>query len=343
MMASLQKVMQRCLLLEEMISIAMNSNILITSAGRRVELVQAFQFELKIFFYEAKVFTTDLSPDLSSACQIADSYWAVPRVTDDDYIDILLTLCLNNSIGMVVPTIDTELEVLAENREKFQENGVEIIISSNRLIAECRDKRKTGLLFDRIGVNYPDLFDKNSLTLPCFAKPYDGSCSEGAVALHDETELTATLLNDEKMMFMELVDEQHTEYTVDAYYAHDGGLKCLVPRERIEVRAGEVSKGVTRKHEVYDYLLPACKRVKGGRGCLTIQIFADLGRDSFYGLEINPRFGGGYPLSYSAGANYPRWLISEYLLGDEVEFYDQWESDLLMLRYDAKELVYGSG
>ena len=115
----------------------------------------------------------------------------------------------------------------------------------------------------------------------------------------------------------------------------------MVPRERIEVRAGEVSKGVTRKYEVYNYLLPACKRLEGGRGCLTIQVFADLDRNSFYGLEINPRFGGGYPLSYSAGANYPRWLISEYLLGDEIEFYDQWESDLLMLRYDAKTLVHG--
>ena len=163
----------------------------------------------------------------------------------------------------------------------------------------------------------------------------------GAIALNDKTELTSTLLSDEKMMFMGLVDEQHTEYTIDAYYAQNGKLKCLVPRERIEVRAGEVSKGATRKHLVYDYFLQACEKVEGARGCLTIQIFADLERESFYGLEINPRFGGGFPLSYSAGANYPRWLICEYLMGDEIEFYDQWETDLLMLRYDAKELIHG--
>jgi carbamoyl-phosphate synthase large subunit len=140
---------------------------------------------------------------------------------------------------------------------------------------------------------------------------------------------------------MELIDDRHTEFTVDAYYAKDGSLKCLVPRERIEVRSGEVSKGVTRKHDVYDYLLPACKKIEGACGCLTIQIFANLENESFYGLEINPRFGGGFPLSYSAGANYPGWLITEYFLGKEIGFYDQWESDLLMLRYDAKELIHG--
>jgi carbamoyl-phosphate synthase large subunit len=333
--------MQPCQCSQEVFRVEMKNNILITSVGSRVELVQAFQSELKSIFFDANVFATDMSPLLSPACQTADDYWAVPQVTDLDYINTLLTLCLNNNIGMVVPTIDTELEILAENREWFHESGIAIIVSSKELVAECRDKRKTRLLFDRIGVTSPNLLDKNNLSFPCFAKPYNGSCSVGATPLYDKTELTSKILNDKKMMFMELVDEKHIEYTVDAYYAQNGSLKCMVPRERIAVRAGEVNKGVTRKHEVYDYLLPACNEIKGARGCLTIQIFADLDRGSFYGLEINPRFGGGFPLSYSASANYPRWLIYEYFLGDKIEFYDKWEKDLLMLRYDAKELVHG--
>jgi carbamoyl-phosphate synthase large subunit len=60
-------------------------------------------------------------------------------------------------------------------------------------------------------------------------------------------------------------------------------------------------------------------------------------------LEINPRFGGGYPLSYAAGAKYPGWLIDEYLLNKEVPFFDGWESDLLMLRYDSQVLVKNVG
>ena len=319
----------------------MKSNVLITSAGRRVELVQAFQRDLKIFFSSARVFATDMQPLLSAACQAADRYWEVPRVTDKQYLDVLLDLCLKNDIGMLVPTIDTELTVLAVNRKKFEDEGIHVIISSEELITSCRDKRKTGKFFEQIGVRSPEILDKLQLTFPCFAKPYDGSCSIGAETLFSEEQLTSGILNDKKMMFMELIDDSHTEFTVDVYYSKEGTLKCLVPRERIEVRSGEVSKGVTRKNEVYDYLLPACNKITGARGCLTIQLFANLEQDSFYGLEINPRFGGGFPLSYSAGAHYPSWLISEYLLGNVVDFYDQWEADLLMLRYDDKKLISG--
>ena len=319
----------------------MKNNVLITSAGRRVELVQAFQHDLKRFFPDAKVFTIDMQPMLSAACQIADGYWTVPSVTDDQYLDVLLDLCLKNNIGMVIPTIDTELMVLAENCKIFEDEGIHVIISSEKLIASCRDKRKTAAFFESIGVRSPEIFDKTQLTFPCFAKPYDGSSSAGAETLLSEEQLTSHILNDKKIMFMELIDDSHTEYTVDAYYSKKGSLRCLIPRERIEVRSGEVSKGVTRKNEVYDYLLPACKKISGAQGCLTIQLFANLDQDSFYGLEINPRFGGGFPLTYSAGAHYPYWLISEYLDGNDVDFYDQWETDLLMLRYDDKKLISG--
>jgi carbamoyl-phosphate synthase large subunit len=56
-------------------------------------------------------------------------------------------------------------------------------------------------------------------------------------------------------------------------------------------------------------------------------------------LEINPRFGGGFPLSNAAGADFTDWLIKEYLLGQKLPFYDLWSSDLVMLRYDAKVIV----
>lgn len=142
------------------------------------------------------------------------------------------------------------------------------------------------------------------------------------------------------MMFMEFVDSSHTEFTVDAYYDRHGELKCLVPRERIEVRCGEVSKGITRRHYVYEYLLPRLKGLKGARGCITLQLFANEKTQSFFAIEINPRFGGGYPLAYSAGANYPKWLIGEYLRDEALSFYDKWEGNLMMLRYDAKVLVH---
>jgi carbamoyl-phosphate synthase large subunit len=82
--------------------------------------------------------------------------------------------------------------------------------------------------------------------------------------------------------------------------------------------------------------------IEHARGCITLQLFVHRQSQEAYAIEINPRFGGGYPLSYEAGANFPRWLIQEYLLGMPVEFCDAWESDLTMLRYDDHVIVRGA-
>ena len=129
------------------------------------------------------------------------------------------------------------------------------------------------------------------------------------------------------------------EYTVDAYYNRRGELRCLVPRKRVEVRGGEISKGVALKGATYDYLLQRLRLVTGARGCLTFQFFASRTTSRLVAIELNPRFGGGYPLSYAAGANYPDWLIREYLLEEEIPAFDGWRDRTAMVRYDD-EIVF---
>lgn len=316
-------------------------NLLILSCGRRVELVQAFKTELKARLPGARVLATDLKPETSAACHAADRAFTAPPVTDPRYHDFLLDLCRREGIGLVVPTIDTELLGLAQNRARFASQGVELVISSESLVSACRDKRLTSNIFTNIGIDVPPIHERNALAFPCFAKPYDGSRSVGAMFLPDAESVKQSTLDDPKMMFMEFVDSSHQEYTVDAYYDRLGALKCIVPRERLEVRDGEVSKGVTRKNYVYHYLTDKLSKVKGARGCITFQLFAKFEGPRYAAIEINPRFGGGFPLTYAAGGNYPGWLVDEYLLGRNIEAFDKWESDLLMLRYDAKILVRG--
>ena len=318
------------------------NNILILSAGRRVELAQAFKAELIARNLQSKVLATDLKPELSAACQVVEVTVRAPRVTDPRYIDFLLSTCKNFGIGLVIPTIDTELLLLAQHREAFAAEGIHLIISDESLVSVCRDKRLTAGLFGQLGIDTPKIYDRTEIKFPCFIKPYDGSCSVGAAVIQQSSMLSDSMLADEKMMFMELIDGSHKEFTVDVYYDHNGRLVSFVPRQRIEVRSGEISKGATRRHYVYDYLLPKLHGLKGARGCITLQLFANEKTGRFAALEINPRFGGGFPLSYSAGANYPGWLIDEYLMNKDVPFFDGWEADLMMLRYDAKVLVHGA-
>ena len=317
------------------------NNILITSAGQRVSLVKAFQTELKTLDKGNKVYTVDLNPILAPACHVSDGYKAVKRVTDSNYITDLLFICKEWDIKLIIPTIDTELLVLAENKELFLKEGIVPIVSSLDFVKACRDKRIINQFFVEKNIEIPQNLDKKNLSFPLFIKPYDGSLSKDTFLIENESQLTDYHFENPKLMFMEYIDHaKHDEYTVDTYYDKSGELKCIVPRKRIFVRSGEVNKGVTHKNEIVEYVKERLSYIEGAIGCLTMQFFFNQDTKRIIGIEINPRFGGGYPLSYLAGANYPKYLIQEYILGKTIDYTENWENNLLMLRYDDEVLVH---
>ncbi len=320
---------------------ANGQNILLLSAGRRVELLNGIQAAASRLIPSAVVICADYDPAMSSACQECGNFVSLPRATDPHYADALLALCLDRGIGLVIPTIDTELLVLAQLRDQFAISGVALMVSDKSLIAACRDKRQTSKLFHALGMPTPEIFLPNAIQFPCFSKPAGGSSSIGAFRIEDESQLTPLLLSESDRMFMELVPDGLREITIDIYYDRHERMQAAVPRERLAVRAGEIAKGVTRRDWVYSLLTARMSTLAGARGCLTLQLFADDTAQAIFAIEINARFGGGYPLALAAGADYPAWLIREYLLGEEISYFDDWETDLLMLRYDAKVLVHG--
>lgn len=318
----------------------MNTNVLITSAGQRVSLVKAFQKELKKKFPDSIVISVDFNPDLSPACRISDAYYKICRVNDSQYVSELLSICRENNIGMIVPTIDTELKILAENKAVFQKEDIHLIVSDQGFVNSCRDKRLLNDFFSAYNIRFPQPVDKYNPIFPLFIKPYDGSLSKDIYLIKTEAELTDYHKENPKFMFMEYIDPAlYKEYTVDCYYNKDHQLCCAVPRQRIAVRSGEIQKGVTDKNNIIDYLNQKVATIPGAVGCITTQLFFNKVSNDIVAIEINPRFGGGYPLSYEAGANYPKMLIEEYFENKIITYTDDWENQLLMLRYDAEVLV----
>lgn len=318
----------------------MRINVLITSAGQRVSLVRAFQNELKKLNINNKVYTIDLNPILSPACQISDGYKKVEEVTHPNYINNLISICKKWEVSIIIPTIDTELSVLSKNKNLFLKEGISPIVSDHNFIQICRDKRLTNQFFKDNGIDIPKSIDKNNLEFPLFIKPYDGSLSKDIFLINDQSELTDYHFQNQKLMFMEYIDHNtFDEYTVDTYYDKKNDLKCIVPRKRIFVRAGEVNKGVTHRNQIVNYIKEKLSHIEGAIGCLTMQFFFNKNSKRIIGIEINPRFGGGYPLSYLAGANYPKYIIDEYIFNKEIMYFEEWEENLLMLRYDDEILV----
>lgn len=316
------------------------NNILITSAGRRVSLVRSFQTELKKEFPTSKVYTAEANPQWSSACRISDGYFTIPRVDNDNYINSILGLCKQNEIKIVIPTIDTELLVLSSAKNLFTLNNIQIIVSDFDFISKCRDKRLTNLLFNELSINVPRAINKENPSFPLFIKPYDGSLSKDIFLIKHEEELTDSLLNNPKLMYMEYINpNDFDEFTIDAYYDKQSDLKCLVPRRRIEVRGGEISKGRTEKLDFYEILKNRLNFIYGANGCLTIQVFIGKVTGEIIGIEINPRFGGGFPLSYASGANYPGYIIQEYIMNETIDFNDNWIENRVMLRFDSEVIL----
>lgn len=313
-------------------------NILLLSAGRRVSLARALRGVAED--NGARFYTADMRPEMSAACQDHGLFAILPAVADSSYPAALASLCRRLEIGLVIPTIDTELRVLADLHDDFLAAGTAVIVCDHDLIAIARDKRRTAEFFASFGVKSPELYPLEAPRFPAIAKPFDGSLSRDVTILRKSEDFTEEVRGTNNLMLAQYIDPaSHDEFTCDVYYDRSGVLRCVVPRLRIEVRGGEIAKGRTVKNNIIDLFHRKLGRIPGARGCLTFQFFRNRDTGELYLIELNARFGGGFPLSHAAGADYPRWLYEEWVNGASVaDFYD-WQTDMTMLRYDEAVFV----
>ncbi len=316
-------------------------NVLLTSAGRRVAVLRAFQRELGREGAGGRVIAADAS-ERSAAYHAADDRVLVPRCDDPAYVPRLLEVVRERKVGLVVPLIDTELPILAPRRADFSAAGCYLAVSDPGPIEITRDKARTAEVFARLGFRTPRVFTPSellhpaTLPYPVFVKPAAGSSSIGAVRVEGPAELAFHLQRTRAPVVQTL--ERGEEFTVDVFADDAGRARCAVPRRRWETRGGEISKGCTLRDEgIVRESLALVEALGGCRGCVTLQCFREPGERPVF-FEANLRFGGGFPLSDAAGANYPAWTL-RLARGEEVPPFDGWEDGLVMLRYDEAVFV----
>ncbi len=314
-------------------------NILFTCIGRRVSLLRSFRRAAKQLKINASLFGTDTT-ELSSALQLCDEGFLVKPVTHSDYIKQLLTIVKTKKVRLLIPTVDLDLKLLAQNKSKFAAMGCCVLISTPDVVDICQDKRKTYRFllknsFDTpVTIGVRTALSKKKLNWPCFLKPWDGYASRGNAVVNNRKELLFFAKRIPNAICQEFI--KGTELTCDVYVDFSMKVRCVVPRKRIEVRAGEVSKGQVVKHPcVMSEAARLVETLGAGPGVITLQLFlTDDDRVKF--IEINPRFGGGAPLSIKAGADFPKWILQE-LLGRKTNIrFDGFKDRLTMLRYDGE-------
>jgi carbamoyl-phosphate synthase large subunit len=308
--------------------------LLFTSAGRRVSLLQEFRRAARDLGIKLRLCGADCQP-MAPALQIVDEVVIVPRIDTSHCIDHLVEYCRRERVDALIPLIDPELQPLSEARRRFNEIETQLILSSAETVNICVDKVRTHEFLTQNGFKTPQILSDVELaspTFPLFIKPRIGSSSMGAHKIRNPDDLAYHRKCDPDAIVQEFIEG--IEHTVDVFADFNGRPRCAVPRRRHEVRGGEVSKGQAVRHD--RMMAESCRLVEalgGAIGVMTIQCFLTPAEDIVF-IEINPRFGGGVPLSIAAGADSPRWIL-ELLLGRQPEIsMNGWTDGLLMLRYD---------
>lgn len=303
-------------------------NILLTSVGRRGYLVEYFKEALHGI---GKVYVSN--SEYTSAFQHANDYAISPLIYDNNYIDFLINYCKEHSVDLVISLFDIDLYVLAKNKNLFEQNGIKVIVSDKELVKICNDKWLTYEYLNNIGIATPKsylsvedakkaLFD-NKISYPLIIKPRWGMGSLEIFTADNEEELMIfykkirrNILNsylkyeaqqdlDKSVIIQEKIIGQ--EYGCDVINDLDGNYQNTVIRKKIAMRAGETDAAVIIENE--DILKITKKLAVNTKHIANLDIDILEKEGNFYLLEMNARFGGGYPFSHIAGVDLPSAII----------------------------------
>ncbi|MCI1477727.1 MAG: ATP-grasp domain-containing protein [Clostridium beijerinckii] len=315
-------------------------NLLITAIGKRVQLIKHLKQSFNVIGVDAG--------DFNPAKSFVHKFYKVPKANETNYIEKLLEICEKEKIKVLIPLFEGEFEILHNERKQFKDIGVTILLCNKEILNLCKDKVETFKFFVNSEISVPKVYNKEEIEdiikygdidkLPLIIKPKDGMGSQNVFKINNITELKFFKGYIKDGIVQEFIAGD--EYTVDALVDLEGNPIYIVPRKRIEVRSGEVVKSSTEKNgAIIEETLKVINRLNKLRdneglalqGPLTIQFFKN-GNGEVYLLEINPRFGGGVPLSFEAGADYGKCILD--ILNDKrIEFINEFK-ELAMLRYE---------
>jgi carbamoyl-phosphate synthase large subunit len=312
-------------------------NILLTSVGRRSYLVNYFK---KALNGDGEVHVMN-SSKISPAFLVADKATVSPLIYDKDYIPFLVDYCKGNHIKAIISCLDIDLPILARNKEKFNQIGTKVVVADPDFIEACNDKWKTyqfltanGFLAPKTYVSLSDAeiaIQNGALHFPVMIKPrwgmgsiavYEAETEEELKVLYEKTKrkLSTTYLKyesaadmDAAVLIQEKIDGQ--EYGLDIMNDLNGSYMNTSVKMKYAMRSGETDCAITVDDPKARVIGKKISGLSHHPGNLDCDVFVADGE--YYVLEMNARFGGGYPFSHIAGVDLPKAIVM-WLKGEEV-------------------------
>jgi carbamoyl-phosphate synthase large subunit len=311
---------------------ALGPHVVILAPGSKVGLVRALAEAVAVRGGTLTGFDGD--PHAPAAAFCARRVNGGP-LEDEASVEEFLAWCVRENVKLVVPARHNDLPALAAARERFAAAGIALIVSSRECVELCLDKTAVHAWLARGGFPLPEQtsvaeLERSSLrdAFPLIAKDPAGSGSKGVRLCGSAADLAGVPPH-----WLVQRIALGSEFTINVYVDRAGRSACEIPHERLLVGEGEVVRGRTaRVPELMTLARRIAESLPGARGPLNIQIFWEAQAKLATVIEINPRFGGGYPLAHRAGGRFTDWLLAEYLDGVTPRL-DAWEDGLLMVRY----------
>ena len=286
-------------------------NILFTNIGRRNYLVE---FAKSII--GTKIFVSDSDQYASAVLEEDITYIQTPWVSINpkSYLEFLLGKCLMHKIDLIIPLMDFELPILSLNKEKFKSNGILICISDNFLVENTLNKIKTYNQFSKF-INIPKVFEKIECapsSRKLIKKKIMGSGSFGMEICNDKN----SIINFSEGKDMLQLFIEGDEFGMDILNDLNGNFVHASFRRKNSMRSGETDQATTFFDkdfwELAIYLSKLFKHV----GNIDIDLIKEYCTDRIYIIDVNPRFGGGYPFTHMSGHNYLKAIMDMHLGND---------------------------
>lgn len=308
-------------------------NILFSSAGRRVELINSFREAKEKLGIEGKLVGVDLD-ELAPALNFVDVKYKVPRINSKDFIPTIIDICKKEQISLIIPTIDTELELYSKNKKLIEESGAKVMVSDIDTTSIMRNKIETYKYLKKHGFGVPRLITDEDIkyknySFPLFIKPLDGSSSINAFKINNEKELMFFKEYIPNPMIQEFADGP--EYCVDVFSDFNSKLITVVPKLRVAHRSGEITKAKVVKDREIIELTKKLVSILKPQGEINFDCIKT--QEGIKIIEINGRFAGGAPISFKAGANSPEKLY-RILQNEELEYNEDYTDGMIALRFD---------
>ena len=288
------------------------NNIIITNIGRRGYLVDYIK-EISIF--HAKIFVSDCDYTASGLYGNNDGNFILPRPVDDEclYVKKLTNLCLSHDIGIVIPVIDPEIYILSKYKMQMLQYGINVIVSCKNVLDICYNKlcmnnflKDNGFLVPKTYITIKEFFydlKENKINFPVIVKPIYGSGSVETEIISNLEKLN--LIFHDGLMIQELL--KGIEYGCDVFNTFDKEpVRCVV-KKKISMRSGETDKSLTVENKLLQRLGINIGKMLGHIGNLDFDVFET--QKGEYIIDMNPRFGGGYPATHAAGCNLLELLL----------------------------------